>query len=460
MNSRTRLLALGSGLLLGVAGVVHAETTANDADLKAQVAALQSRVQELEGKKGEAWLNEQRASEVKALVKEVLADADTRASLAGNGMTAGHNGKNFYLASEDGNFLMNISGQIQVRYIYNHRRDVASLDEGDDENENGFSIPRAKIQFDGHVFSPAWTYVLRLNGNREDTEVFAEEATIGYRVMDNLNVRVGRSKSPFLREELTSSAYQLTVERSLVNSIFTAGYTEGLYVNWDATDMIRVSGSIDDGDFSGEGDGANDFNTDLTDIAFGGRVDVKLAGDWKQMQDFSAWSGEDLGIFVGAAVRYGVFETGDFGTNDKILKWTVDGSVETNGFNIYAAFIGAHFNGDDHINNVGDSYGAVVQAGYMVIPDKLEPFGRYEWINVDADSNHDRNHVFTAGVNYYIAKHAAKFTIDAVYVLNPLDTGVVGSGASVRTDNSNLGLLSDSAHGDQVAVRAQVQLLF
>ena len=60
--------------------------------------------------------------------------------------------------------------------------------------------------------------------------------------------------------------------------------------------------------------------------------------------------------------------------------------------------------------------------------------------------------VITGGFNYYLKGHAAKFTLDAVFALDPL----VGIGVS-----DSLGLRPDTAGDDeQIAVRAQFQLLF
>lgn len=483
MNYRKHMFALGGSLLLGLAGVTIADTTPTGTDVQAELSALRARVQELEGKQSDNWLNQRRAEEVKALVKEVLSDADTRASLLENGMSAGHNGRNFFLASEDGNFLMNISGQLQVRYIWTHRRNPDSSDatltatQAEDGDVSGFSIARAKVQFDGHIANPDWLYSLRLAADRSDGSVAAEEATIGYRLMDNLTLRAGRMKGQFLRESLTSDAHQLAVERSLVDAVFSAGYLEGIFASWDVSDMIHISASFDDGDGSGNvGTGAvagilgggtasaaNDYYQDVTDFAGGARVDVKIAGDWKQMQDFSAWSGEETGIFVGAAVRYNQFETGNTGSNGDFIKWTVDGSVEMAGLSIYGAVVGLHTQADDAGTPITtNAYGALGQVAYMVIPDKLEPFARFEWIRqLDNSISQNEVKIITAGVNYYVAKHAAKVTLDVVYALDPIDNSdsfVPASGGG--NGISGLGLLDDSSNDGQVAVRAQFQLLF
>ena len=83
--------------LLGLASVTYAAE--QSVDVQAALKALKAEVAAMRSANSESWLNERRAEEVKALVREVLADAETRASLAEGGMSAGHNGKAFYLAS-------------------------------------------------------------------------------------------------------------------------------------------------------------------------------------------------------------------------------------------------------------------------------------------------------------------------------------------------------------------------
>src|SRR6185369_9919421 len=109
------VLALGAS-----ANAVLAETTP---DIQSQLDALKNRVEaqdqeirELRKTQGDDWMNQRRAEEVKALVREVLSDADTRASLTAKSVSAGHDKGGFFLASEDGKFRLNIGGQLQLRY--------------------------------------------------------------------------------------------------------------------------------------------------------------------------------------------------------------------------------------------------------------------------------------------------------------------------------------------------------
>lgn len=83
------------------------------AELKAANEALASKVARLEqGANGETWLTEQRATEIRSIVADVLADSSTRESLQSSGATAGWNKDQggFFLASPSGDFKLNIKG--------------------------------------------------------------------------------------------------------------------------------------------------------------------------------------------------------------------------------------------------------------------------------------------------------------------------------------------------------------
>ncbi len=63
------------------------------------------------------------SDDVRALVAEMIADAESRSSLLQSGGTAGHDG-NFFLSSADGNFTLKMSGQLQTRYTLNFNDDL------------------------------------------------------------------------------------------------------------------------------------------------------------------------------------------------------------------------------------------------------------------------------------------------------------------------------------------------
>ena len=456
MNSN-RLIALVGGLAIGLAGFAYAESTPSQAAMQSELTALKARLAELEAKQSDTWLNERRAEEVKGLVREVLSDADTRASLLASGQVAGHDGKRFFLASEDGSFLLKIGSQVQFRYAYNSRNLEGTTT---DENEFGFALHRVKLFFDGHIGSPRITYSIGLQVEKTDQDVLLNHAFFGYQLMDGVHIYLGEDKGPLLREELTSSKYQLAVERSAMNEVFTLGRVQGIWLKFDTDDNTKVTVSINDGTNTGEAESQDKkFSGDETDIALSARIDIRLAGQWSQMKDFSAWSGEETAVFVGGAVHYEIAETGG-GTvtiptatstttpADEFFVWTLDGSIESEGANLFGAIVGRHFNNIMGVNDI-DEFGFVVQGGIMFIPDKSEFFARWEW--VDPDVSHSVN-IITVGNNFYMQKHNAKITTDVVWVLNSLRD--LGGSSSLNLLGSTMDLRN------QVAFRAQFQLVY
>lgn len=266
--------------------------------LKAIVKAQQDEIQNLRNKMDDFIPTKRETEEVKTIVQEVLADPEVQAGIMEPGPTAGHDGKNFFFANSDKSFGMKVSGQIQGRYMYNNR-------EGDtiDGDELGFQLRRAKVNFKGHIANPKMNYNVTVASDRKVNSLDLEDAVFQYKFGETLNLEVGRRKLPFLREELTSSKRQLPVERSSVNEFFTLNRGEGLWFNLKSRGgSAKATVAISDGQNSGNIGGGptknNDFDADRTDFAITTRGDLKFGGNFKQMDDFAAWSGEDSAFFL------------------------------------------------------------------------------------------------------------------------------------------------------------------
>ncbi len=419
--------------------------------LRATVQALQEQVKQLKASAADdQWLTEHRASEIRALVHEVLADADTRASLLGSSITAGWD-NGFKIGSSDGNFLLKIGGQIQVRYVYNHSDESPDLD--GDQHRAGFEVRRSKIEFAGHVVDPSWTYKVKGAFDRSDGAFNLEDAVITKKLGGGWSVSVGQFKPPFLREELVSSSKQLAVDRSLVNEERNQDFAQGVTIAY-AGDVLRASAMYHDG-FGSDNTG---WHLADTEFALTGRAEALLAGSWKQFDDFTSFRGDDFGFMIGAAAHYQKGEygfagappaplSGTFtaGMEETEFMWTVDASVEFGGANLFAAVVGRHLDVAD-----ADRIGFVLQGGAFIVDD-WELFGRYEWYDFDAPGVEDLS-VVTVGVNKYFAKHALKWTTDLGYGINRVDPTFGSTGVGWR---------GDAAEADgQVVFRSQLQLLF
>ena len=127
------------GLLAGtaLAGSAFAASVEPNTDAMSQIAELKKEIAELKSQNSDKWLTEQRAEEIRGVVQDVLADADTRSSLQAAAATSGYN-NGFFISSPDGNFKMQLNGQVQTRWAYSW---LSSRDMDATYNAAGVSKP-------------------------------------------------------------------------------------------------------------------------------------------------------------------------------------------------------------------------------------------------------------------------------------------------------------------------------
>lgn len=418
---------------------IAADVPPTDAELRAELDTLRAEVDALRSTmSGEAPLDAARAAEVRAIVEDVLADADARASLQSSGATAGWD-KGFFLASPDGNFRLNIKGYTQFRWVMNHVRDP-----GLDRWSEGFENARTQLFFEGHLIDKSFTYRVQSNFSRSGGSLTLFDAWIAKSFDNGLKLVAGQFRDPMLREFLVVETTQLLVERSLVHQAFTFDRTQGVMLEYQ-NDLLRLQGSFNDG--------AQTANTawqaPTTEYAFAARGELRFGGDWAQFNDFTSFPGEALAGLVGAAIGWQNAEDGSVSLAGEVVQWTVDGAIEFGGANLFAAVVGRH--STDLPGGNLDQYGAVGQGGFFVLPE-VELYGRYEW--GDADDGGEDLSVATAGANWYISKQRLKISGDFGYGFNAV-TAFFGQPSSIA------GWRTDTAGDDgQWVIRMQAQIMF
>jgi len=201
-NSMTALIPLIAAL--GLAAPAAAAAGDDDASaLRREVEALKATVErqsadlaQLRSAIGDEQLTAERMKAIRAVVEDVLADSERRASLDGSGATSGYD-KGFFIASPDGNFKLRINGIYRFRYAFSRlsTRSLRQLDPGTYQppsmgaqsgfpggseikgyqgfvgggdtfarTARGFEFREAKLDFTGHVVDPSWQYTIRLTG--------------------------------------------------------------------------------------------------------------------------------------------------------------------------------------------------------------------------------------------------------------------------------------------------------
>jgi hypothetical protein len=293
----------------------------NDAAVQAEIDALRSDLSALQRSQSQDALDAERAEEIRAVVKDALADAGTRTMLQGPGPQDGpFVGDNFYrldargteLTSADGNFRYHLNVQMQLRFIWNHREEL-----GDTQ---GFENRRTRFIMDGHAFGKEWRYGLQISrpsGVPSPRVPDIEDAWVGRVLSPELQLKMGQFRPAFTHEELMVNATTIFMERSALNNYFRAARSRGIALEWETEHFMWRSGWFDGITVrSPSTPGGADWNTGNTvnlpwdnslaiDWAFSSRFDWKLAGSWKELREYTPWldmegQATNLGVAVDA----------------------------------------------------------------------------------------------------------------------------------------------------------------
>ncbi len=455
-----------------------------NADLQARLEAAEARISELSAATNANWLNDTRSNEIRGLVHDVLADADTRASLQGSGATAGYN-DGFTVGSADGNWSLKINGLLQERWMDNSIDPAA----GPSEDRRGFENTRSVLNFSGTVAGD-FGYDVRLDWGAGEggtpyvsaaaggptpagrlfantTEVVWAYGTID--LDDGWGLAMGTMKVPTSREWMINAEHQLAVERSTssasnlaaVATTVAAGAVGNAGV-FDTTTGIQLNYTGDDIRFWGMyGNGLSDnpngvYSLNDNSNTWAARLEFMVEGSgWSQFDQFTSADGSASGILVGLSYMRNGWGDNDTtpvpnAQNDSNSLIVVDGQMQFGGSNLYLAY---HHNNIDGATSTGvgaTGYGdpTSFEAQYGIYLDSdWELYARYQDIDWDT-TGIDNSDSFTVGVNYYMDGHNAKWTTDVSWA----DSGMIGSnitgwGTSFQTD-------------DQTMVRTQLQFYF
>jgi hypothetical protein len=339
---------------------------------------------------------------------------------------------------------LHLTGYMQFRYIYNHRQDQPN----DDKNTYGFQDGRVKLVFTGNVFSPDIDYLVRFRFVTNTGVTQLDYAYTNFNLGDGFKLRVGQFMPPMVREEIITDYVLLFAERSAMDAYFTVGYTQGVQLSYE-NDSIQLFGVVSDGIATQN----TDFNSPKeADWATTGRVNWKLAGDWKQNAEFTGFREAGTFAMLGAAGTYQ--QGGQSGYTADVDKWQVmaDAQVKGDGWNTFlcGAYRGTRAAGGPTFSD----YGVLLQGGFFV-SESIELIAGWDITIPDSAraTNKDFNEV-RAGFNYYISprSHACVFTANVCWLPNAQAQSIVPA-------NPSFGILSSNAD-NQFVLMTQLQVVF
>ncbi len=409
-----------------------------------QIASLKAEIASLKTTEGDQWLTEQRAAEIRGIVTDVLADADSRTSLQGAAAGSGYNG-GFFLSSADGNYSMKVNVLEQIRWTY----DNASDSSGGDSNSWGFENKRTRLSWSGNVVDSTWTYKLAYYFAYANDLEFAgantvlADAWVAKDLGNGLSLTVGQFSLPYCAEACLDAGMLQFNDYSTVSTMFSDNYGQGLMLSY-ASDSI--AGSIAYVNSLNEVNAQFSSDSPDDELGLSGRLTYKASGEWAQFCNAQSFKGESAGMLFGAGFSWEESNDDESG----VFSVTADATLDFGGANVIAAFYY-----DDLKDAVGEStnpYGFTLQGGVFVADD-CELVARYEWGSTDEGSD-DEFSALTFGANWYMAQNTAKFGANFGYAFDSInsDWAAVASG--------NNWLEDESGEDGQWMIQAQLSFSF
>lgn len=333
----------------------------------------------------------------------------------------------FHLDSADGNntFLLNL--RLQTRLTY------TAIEAGKDLIN--FSIPRGEIRMEGNVFTKKLKYGFEMGfatrvGSKTaavcadatcSTTVNAVigESTTGlptlndyymdWQPMDEVQLKFGQFKVPFMYTELSSAMKMEFPDRNLNHTTFTLARDLGADLHGNLFGY-----HLGYHFFIMNGDGANTIHSKRAPM-IGVRFEVPILGDYKYSESDVEYTEETaLGLGVAYALdsRGNAFENGTIPANIRASHGTIDLFLRSHGF--FA--LGQGVLSRAHQGTKFSNFGFNAQAGYFIIPKKLEVAARAgSAIFSNAIPN---QYEYGACLGYYFNKHNLKLQTDYALIMN------------------------------------------
>jgi len=334
-----------------------------------------------------------------------------------------------HIDSPEGNYTFLLNGRLQSRFTFMALEKAKATDT--------FAIPRGEIRMEGHVFSKKLSYGFEMGfGTRVGSKtvpvcteatcdptkmanaVIGESTTglptlndyyLDWQPKDEVGIKFGQFKVPFLYTELVSAMKQEFPERNLVHDNFTLGRDIGVDIHGNVFNY-HLGYHV----FAMNGDGANTLHSKKAPM-FGTRLEVPIIGDYKYSESDVEYS-DDPSLGLGVAYllddRGGAFENSTIPKNIRASHGTLDLHFRSHGFFALGQGMLSRVHQGTKLTNWGYS----AQVGYFLIPKHLEVAGRAGGV---VFSNAIANqYEYTAELGYYFNKHNLKLQTDYSLLMN------------------------------------------
>ncbi|MDO8141763.1 MAG: porin [Candidatus Brocadiales bacterium] len=308
--------------------------------------------------------------------------------------------------SPDGKYTLNVGGRMQFRYTFKDKDEDEDFKESDVQDIN---LRRARVYFGGNVYTKFIHYYVELDADKFNINL--RHFYIYVTPLEELNGKFGYFKVPFNRQFISSGFKLLLQDRSIASDAFSQSRDYGVdiyghpfegHMEYHAALFQGVGGN-----FTGLNNGDNIDN----ELMYVLNLRYNPFGEYDYYDETDVSYTDKLKATIGASVAFNAKD------NDKKLKDTdtiagvVDLGIKYKGLSWNNEYFVRTENPESDGDTV-DSDGFYTQAGYFVIPKKLEVAARYSMLDPNNDVSDDLQKEYTTGLNYYFRAHRSKIQAD------------------------------------------------
>ncbi|MBI5138165.1 MAG: hypothetical protein HZA24_12660 [Nitrospirae bacterium] len=343
-------------------------------------------------------------------------------------VSTAHDGKNFTWRTADRRFDMRLYGYGQFRYTL--------TDAQPGTNTDGFTVQRARLGANGHAFADdlAWQLFLNVYSGKADAAVGLFDLFADYTPSTRLGVRVGQHKVPYAVQWNISAANLQFVERGAVDAAFRLDRDTGVTLHGAATPNVQY----DLGVFNGEGLNRNNAGTGHLWVA---RLMATPLGRYALAESDQAGTAQPAVLLaLGAAFNDNVASHTITSLNGRLAAL---GRSDVSGLNAFAGirWRGASAQAEAHRRRIDPATsgtpaetarGLAVQAGWFVVPGKVEVAARHEHLDPDTRLSGDLVRETGVAVGRFFNGHHNKLQADLFQVTTQTAPGQDTDGVRLR----------------------------
>jgi hypothetical protein len=362
---------------------------------------------------------------IEQVIDDYLTKEDTREKMSKAGLAPGIEvgyKKGFYMKTHDDRFYTKINNRMQFKFQYNDK-DIGT-NGAPDEDVTGFDLRRIRTKLSGHAYGKI-KYKFEFASSGDDVEI--KDAWFDVQHISWANVMAGQFKV-FNRQFLTSSGALQMIDRSQVSEIFMFWqdeYKRGVAIH--SKDILE--GKIDYM-ISVQNPEKRYTDNSVNTLLYIARASYYPFGPYKGYKESDYEYTDSFKAHIGGGFGFQQIGNSADGDSDEIdhTQFLAELGFKYKGFSFMSEYhnrqrklLDALETDDNLLLGLSSAIAALpaktklhdqgffAQAGYMLLPKRLELTGRYDIIDYD-DEHPEAGSIgrifnktfYTAGINYFL----------------------------------------------------------